>query len=288
MDFSSILPFKKKNENTEQPVREEEQTVGEEMEEELVEETTQIVKKTGKKKLVVIPIVIGIFVIVWMSGTLSSFGVPDSPISLPIIPITNSNFGGNQASNDSEIAEKIADLEFRQDFLEGDVDTILEEIENLQGPQGPKGEKGDQGIQGPEGPKGIQGPPGPSTIPLFFNTGERNSKLDRTLYMSQGLSSEDYDKAKVLMPIGGVIKDLRVMISEEPDVPIFITFVRNGQETFLYCKIDLKNNCMNLKEEIRIEAGDMIAIKGEKEHTIPEINPINIRASVVFTPDFLE
>lgn len=212
-------------------------------------------------------------------------------VSSQVIPATP-NFD-DQIITDLE--KQIQDLELRIEYLEEQL--IIAYEQGMTGPRGFQGKtgspgpagtdgetgpKGDKGSIGPEGPRGELGP-GLEGIPIMISLGDKTSTLPEALYVGTFQTSTNYNQAKILIPISGTIKNLRVLSSAIPDVPVSATFVLNGATTSLGCKLEFENVCTDTIDIVHVTEGDTAAILVMK--TIPApIGRIGIQISMIIVP----
>ena len=187
------------------------------------------------------------------------------------------------AYNNGNTGDKTQELENRLQFIEEQF--LIAYKNGIPGPLGPQGELGPPGPQGATGPIGPQGKPGLGLqgIPLMFSLGDRSTTLPVTLYAGQVTTSTDYNKARVVLPLAGTIKNLNVLTSNIPEVPIDVIFVKNGVVTNLSCTIDSSITCSDIIELVHVEEGDTFALQLVKAFSA-EIRSIGIQASVILVP----
>jgi len=154
-----------------------------------------------------------------------------------------------------DLRKLIKDLESRIEFLEEQLIIAYEQgitgPRGLQGKTGPPGSAGTDGESGPKGdqgsigPRGSQGEPGPGLkgIPIMISLGDKTTTLPVALYVGTFQTSTNYNQAKILIPITGTIKNLHVLSSTIPDVPVSAIFVLNGATTTLQCKLEFESTC---------------------------------------------
>ena len=117
----------------------------------------------------------------------------------------------------------------------------------------------------------------------MISLGDRTTSLPEALYVGTFQTSTNYDQAKILIPITGTIKNLRVLSSAIPDVPVSATFVINGATTTLGCTLEFQSTCIDTHDIIHVTAGDTAAILVKK--IIPaDIRGIGIQISMVIVP----
>jgi len=212
-------------------------------------------------------------------------------VSSPVIPATP-NFD-DQIISDFE--KQIQDLELRIEYLEEQLIIAYEQgitgprgFQGKIGPTGPAGTdgetgaKGDQGSLGPQGPQGELGP-GLEGIPIMISLGDRTTSLPSPIYVGTVQTSTNYNKAKILIPISGTIKNFYVLSSAIPDVPVSATFVLNGATTSLGCKLEFENTCADTVDIIHVTKGDTAAIFVKKSVPVP-IGNIGIQISMIIVP----
>jgi len=191
-----------------------------------------------------------------------------------------------------DLRKLIKDLESRIEFLEEQLVIAYEQgitgPRGFQGAKGVIGEKGEMGLIGPVGEKGPQGPqgnPGPGLegTPIMISLGDKTTSLPQALYVGTFQTSTNYNQAKILIPISGTIKNFRVLSSEIPDVPVSATFVLNGVQTSLFCKLEFVSTCEDTFHIIHVTPGDTAAVLVKKTVPAP-IGAIGIQISMVIVP----
>ena len=195
----------------------------------------------------------------------------------------------------TDFQKQIQDLESRIEYLEEQLIIAYEQgitgprgFQGKAGPTGPagtdgeSGPKGDKGSVGPEGPQGELGP-GLKGIPIMISLGDRTTTLPSALYVGTFQTSTNYDAAKILIPITGTIKNLRVLSSTIPEVPVSISLVLNGATTSLSCKLEFEKTCTDNLDIIHVTEGDTAAMLVKK--TIPaDIRSIGVQISMIIVP----
>jgi len=195
----------------------------------------------------------------------------------------------------TDFQKQIQDLESRIEYLEEQL--IIAYEQGITGPRGFQGKtgstgpagtdgesgpKGDKGSVGPQGPQGELGP-GLKGIPIMISLGDRKTSLPESLYVGTFQTSTNYNQAKILIPISGTIKNLHVLSSAIPQIPVSITFVLNGVTTSLGCNLEFENTCADTLDIIHVTEGDTAALLVKKTIRAP-IDAIGIQISMVIVP----
>jgi len=215
----------------------------------------------------------------------------DIKISLPVISVTpNLN---DQIITDLD--KQIQDLESRIEYLEEQLIIAYEQgitgprgFQGKTGPPGSAGTDGEPGPKGDKGPTGTEGPrgetgPGLEGIPIMISLGDKTTSLPEALYVGTFQTSTNYNQAKILIPVSGTIKNLRVLSSAIPDVPVSVTFILNGASTSLACKLEFESTCTDTIDIIHVVEGDTVAMLVKKIIPAP-IGGIGIQISMIIVP----